>query len=266
MTLPPKPHYRNVVFDLHGVLLGVPEPIGRPSFGTVVTALREAGLTLRFLTNSSSVTPAQLAAELFARGVGVAPSEIVTAGVAVGRHLHRRFRQPRVLLIGSQTLRDTVDRSCGGTVLWCDGDEAEVVVVSRVARLDDATLDAARAASARGAALLATCRDFSFPSGGTRVEGPGVTVARIEAVMGRTAEVVGKPNPDMLTGALGIPAHDLAATLVVGDSPEQDVALAKRAGCPSVLIADRAGDGPEPDFHIRHLDQLLDIVGEVACA
>jgi arabinose operon protein AraL len=160
-------------------------------------------------------------------------------------------------------LRDEIARVCGAAVEWASPEAAELVVVSRDPALSDDTLR--RLGGNRGARLLATCRDGEFPQQGQQQEGPGRTVIRVEQAMGRTARVLGKPNPYVLRRVMGLTPAQRAATLVVGDSPDQDVGLGRRAGCPTVLLADAASPmrGPRPDHRIHRLDQLLELITEV---
>lgn len=173
-------------------------------------------------------------------------------------------------MIGSPGLREEIARSCGPAVAWADPEDADTLVVSRDPNLSDDLL--ARLARTRDLRLIATCRDLAFPSGTALEPGPGQTLARVERVLGRTALVAGKPNPEVLTAVMGIPAAELADTLVVGDSPEQDIALGRQAGARTVLIAPPPGSPPHPDGraggvaadHVIHaLDELLELL-EVA--
>ncbi|UUZ54253.1 HAD hydrolase-like protein [Massilia sp. H-1] len=102
-----------------------------------------------------------------------------------------------------------------------------MVVVSRARLLDRDTLD--QLACNRGVRLLATCRDARFPNGERVDIGPGPTVELVESALGRAAHVLGKPNPYALTAVMGIPRGELAATLIIGDSLHQDIALANNA-------------------------------------
>ena len=58
-----------------------------------------------------------------------------------------------------------------------------------------------------------------------------------------TPEVIGKPAPAMFTAILESAGVDGASAVVIGDNPDADVVAAKRAGCSSILRADRGG-GP----------------------
>ena len=75
-----------------------------------------------------------------------------------------------------------------------------------------------------------------------------------------------KPNPDIFFCAFEALGADPDQTLYVGDSQEDDIVGARRAGI-SVAWLNRDGavrrdDIPEPDYEISSLSALCDILGE----
>ena len=87
----------------------------------------------------------------------------------------------------------------------------------------------------RGAALVATNPDRSFPAADGQVwPGAGALLAVIQLTTGATAEVVGKPEPPLLEAALRR-AHG-GVPLLVGDRLDTDIAGAERLGWDSLLV------------------------------
>lgn len=266
IALPP------LIFDIHGVLLGRREPEGHAAPGMVLDKLRAAGYPLRFLTNSSSVSRTAMAAQLAAGGIRVAADEIYTAATAVAHYLRASARPRRLHVIGSDSLREEIFQHCGDHVVWASPEETDTVVVSRDPALTDDLL--ARLARVPALELIATCRDAHFPVG-TRVDtGPGPTVSRVEAALGRQAWVVGKPNTYVLTDVMALTPQILSDSVIVGDSLEQDVALCRSVGARSVLVLNesvearsvKANAGSQidalyqPDHAITAIDQLLPLL------
>ena len=252
-----------LVFDIHGVLLGRREPAGHRPAGEVLARLRSAGYTMAFVTNGSSVTQEQLAAKLQAAGVQAEPDQIVTAAMVMAERVARLPGPRRLFAIGSDALREQVSRRLQSRAHWVAPEEADTVLVSRDPALCEDTLERLR--RARAPLLLATCRDARFPSESCIDIGPGPTVDRVEAALGLPVQVVGKPDPFVLTQVLGIAPAQLRHTVVVGDSPEQDVALARRARARSVLLmapGAKVPTGPEtrPDHAITALDALWSVL------
>ncbi len=94
--------------------------------------------------------------------------------------------------------------------------------------------------------FVAANLDADYPvEGGVRMPGCGETVDRVAERLGRGYDVVaGKPGTYMLECVerdLGLTADEI---VVVGDNPASDVAMARAAGCRSILIGPgEAGDG-----------------------
>jgi arabinose operon protein AraL len=259
------PRVRNLVFDIHGVLLGRTEPPGHRPASAVLAALGERGHRIRFVTNGSSVPRAAVAAALTEAGVAATPSDVFTAGTTVGTYLAAGPAPQRVFVIGSDELRKEITRVAGNAVEWSGPADADVVVVSRAPDLDETTLDQLRGNSA--VRLVATCRDVRFADGDRLVAGPGPTVERVEHALGKTAHVLGKPNHYVLTEVMGLRPQDIAETLVIGDSVEQDVMLARNAGARWVLLAGPATEAAPPPADdplclgpVTALDDLLELV------
>lgn len=229
---------KHLVFDIHGVLVGRTEPPGHARAGEVIERLRARGHRLYFLTNASSALPSEISAVLGRAGILAHEAEIYTAAMAVARFLCASGGSYRLQVIGSPALRWVLESHCPGRVSLAGSGAADTLVVSRSHDLDDEVLE--RLAARPPARFLATSRDMQFRDQDGVAVGPGVTVSRVERALGRPAQVLGKPNPAVLTDLLGIPAGELRSTLVVGDSIEQDVALARGAGAQALLLPDKA--------------------------
>ena len=241
----------NLVFDIHGVLLGRTEPPGHLPAGAVLATLRDLGHRIRFVTNGSSVPRAAMAGALEDAGIAAEPSDVFTTATTVCTYLKANALS-RVFVIGSDVLRKEVEH----VAELCGPEEAEVVVVSRDPNLDHAALDAVR----EDVHLLATCRDARFADGDRLVPGPGPTVERVEQALGMTALVLGKPNPYVLTAVMGLSPRDIAETVVIGDSVDQDVQLARNAGARSLLLTGTTSPDSTSPGSIKALDEMLEVL------
>jgi 4-nitrophenyl phosphatase len=257
---------RLVIFDLHGVICGrrvtTPEEL---SAAQVIASLRQHGALIRFVSNTSSRGPREVARILAECGIAACLDEIATAGQAMAVFLSRYYRGKRVFLIGQLGLRRLVEESCGQYVQIDDGSNADVVVVGRDPELSEVKLRAATGAAESGASLLATSVEESIPDDGGDQPGPGPTVRRVERAMGRPARIVGKPDSFVLEHVLGLDRALLRESLVVGDSTETDISLGARVGASTVLLAQssfvRHRSSPQPDWVLQRLDQVLSIPG-----
>jgi len=87
----------------------------------------------------------------------------------------------------------------------------------------------------------------------------GLGLTRVVDFVLPSAEAgVAKPSPRIFEAAAGLAGTEPARTLMVGDSPDDDVAGARAAGCLALLL-DRQVMSPLPDA-IRSLAELLPLV------
>jgi HAD superfamily hydrolase (TIGR01450 family) len=225
--------YDHVLLDLDGCLwVGDDACEGAAE---AVTALRETGAKVLFLTNDVRHAPEDFVRKLWRLGFQASLAEVVTVGAALQFHLSGRDRAS-AFVVGSQPLIDHVAEA-GLRILNRTpfATRADVVVLGAHDDLGYDELRIATQAVLRGAELVAATRDRTFPMPDGPWPATGAVLAAIEVATGRTADlVVGKPEPAMYEAArdrLG-PGRMLA----VGDLLEVDVAGARRAGLDSALV------------------------------
>ena len=240
--------YDHVLLDLDGCLWVGDEPCD--GAGDAVTALREAGKSVLFLTNDVRHAPEEFVRKLWRLGFQASLAEVVTVGAALQFQLAGRGHAT-AYVIGTQALVDHVAEA-GLRVMNRTpfATRADVVVVGTHEDLAYDELRIAAQAVLRGAELIGATRDRTFPMPDGPHPATGAILAAVETAAGRTASlVVGKPEPAMYEASrdrLG-PGRILA----VGDLLEVDVAGARRAGLDSALVltggTDRAqADAAEP--------------------
>ena len=97
----------------------------------------------------------------------------------------------------------------------------------------------------RGAELIGSTRDPTYPMPDGPWPGSGAVLAAIETAAGRqAARVMGKPEPAMYEAARDRLGE--GSCLAVGDRLDTDVAGARRAGMDSALVLTGATTGPRP--------------------
>jgi HAD superfamily hydrolase (TIGR01450 family) len=236
--------YDHVLLDLDGCVWVGDEPCD----GAVdaVAALREAGVSVLFLTNDVRHAPEDFVRKLWRLGFQASLAEIVTVGAAVQFQLAGRGNGS-AYVVGSQALVDHVS-AAGLRILNRTpfATRADVVVVGSHEGFDFEELRIATQAVLRGADLVGAGRDSTFPMPDGPWPASGAVLAAIEAATGHSASlVVGKPEPAMYEAArdrLG-PGRMLA----VGDRLDSDVAGARRAGMDSALVLTGATSREEAD-------------------
>jgi HAD superfamily hydrolase (TIGR01450 family) len=241
--------YDQLILDLDGCVWVGEEPV--PGSVEAITALREAGKRVAFVTNNARLPAEEIVQHLWSIGVQASVDDVVTVGGAM-QHLLAETRQGMtVFVIGTQTMLQHVAdaglRVLNGTDL---ASRAELVVVSATSEVDYDDLRNATLALHRGADFLATSRDPTYPMPEGPWPGAGAILAAVETATGRTAPIVGKPEPQLLFTAIDRLGE--GRTLVVGDRLDADITAAAAARLDSVLVlsggtsAEQAAEWKEP--------------------
>jgi HAD superfamily hydrolase (TIGR01450 family) len=231
--------YDVILLDLDGVLYRWPEPI--PGSADTVAALRKAGKRIAFVTNNSSRTPAQVVERLASVGVDAAAEEVVSSALVTATILAERGIGS-AFVIGEEGLVAALTDA--GIRVVDASEEVDAVVVGFDRGADYTTLKEASVLVQRGAALVASNADPSFPApGGESWPGAGALLAAIETTTGTRGEVFGKPEAPLFERALASAGGGSA--LVVGDRLDTDIAGASRLGWDSALVL--TGDARRED-------------------
>ena len=230
------------MLDLDGVMWLGPQPI--PGSARAVARLRAAGHEVVFVTNSSARPVADVEAALADHGVEARGAVVTSAGAAAG------LLEPgeRVLVCGGPGLEEAVAARDAEAVVVGPADPGPIdaVVCGYWPGIDHARLRWAATAVHRGARLLASNDDATYPTPEGLVPGSGATLAAVERAAGTRAVVAGKPHPPM-ADALRARLGDRGT--VVGDRPDTDGLLAEALGWRFTLVLSGVtptGDGVVP--------------------
>jgi len=239
--------YDAFLVDLDGVLYRGADPI--EGAAETLATLRSLGKGLAFLTNNSSRTPEAIAAHLTGMGIRAAPEEVETSALATATLLLGRAVETSALatatlllgravasayVLGEEGLR-TALLAAGLTVVDRSAADAETVVVGWDREFDYAELAAASVLIQRGASLVASNADASYPvEDGLVLPGAGAILAAIQTATGVSAEVVGKPNAPIFRAALDRAGG--GRPLVIGDRLDTDIEGARGLGWDSLLV------------------------------
>jgi HAD superfamily hydrolase (TIGR01458 family) len=219
---------RALLVDLDGVLYVDNEPI--PGAVDAVAACREAGLGVRFVTNTTQRSHDQTLAKLQRIGVPVASDELITPAVLAVEHCRVRGHE-RVALF----MADDVKADFGGLSEAADDPDA-VVLGDLGERFDYPTLNRAFRLVIGGAELIALQRNrYWLRSDGLALD-VGPFVAALEYAANVEAVVVGKPAPAFFALALSQLGARPGHAAMVGDDIESDIGGALRAGLRGVLV------------------------------
>jgi HAD superfamily hydrolase (TIGR01458 family) len=245
---------RGLLTDMDGVWFVGDAPV--PGADAALARLRARGLPVRFVTNTTTKTAAQLAAKMNRMGLEVAADEFVTTPVATARYL-REHGISSVRLVVADAIR-------GEFAGLRESRHPQAIVIGDVGDAWNFELmnDLFRTVMG-GAAIVAMHKGRYWQvEDGLQID-IGAIIAGLEYATGTTATVIGKPSGEMFRAALeniGLAAQDVA---MVGDDALMDVAGAQEAGICGVLVKTGkyrddlfAASGVTPDLILESVAEL----------
>ena len=251
--------YDCILFDLDGVLYR--GEVAVPAAPPTLAELRERGVRLVFLTNNSARTPEQVADKLRAIGIAADPNQVVTSALATAELLGRRGGG-RVFVIGQDGVREAL-AGAGLEILQGEPETADLVVVGFDGGATYAKLKTACLLVQRGAKLVATNADGSYPAADGLWPGAGALLSVITTTTGAEPEVIGKPFAPLFEA--GLRRGGGGRPLVVGDRLETDIEGAARLGWDTMLVltgvsgrADVEATGVRPTVIAEDVSALLE--------
>ena len=251
---------RGVLLDLDGVLYEGDEPV--PGAAGVVDWLVRESIPYRYLTNTTSRPRRAVVDRLAGMGVAATAGQVLTPAVAAVAWLRRHGVAHPALFVPEPTAAEfeALDPLPQAAV-----DGAGAVVVGDLGRgWDFETLNRAfrlLMGDARPPLIALGLTRYWRAEDGLRLDA-GPYVRALEHAAGRTAVVLGKPDPAFYGTAVADLDLAPAQVVMVGDDIRSDVEGAQRAGLAGVLVrtgkcslTDLAGD-VSPD---AVLDSVADL-------
>jgi HAD superfamily hydrolase (TIGR01458 family) len=218
-----------VLIDIDGVLTVSWRPL--PGAVAAVTRLREAGLKVALLTNTTSRTRASIAETLAGAGFPVEVDDVLTAPALAAEYFARHLPGARCLLLNSGDIRPDLE---GVTLVEEDPDV--VLIGGAGAEFGYAALNEVFGHLQNGARLLALHRNLYWRTDEGLTLDTGAFLAGLELASGTRAEVIGKPSAAFFETALARLGADPSEALMVGDDVEADVLAAQHVGVTGVLV------------------------------
>lgn len=247
-----------VLLDIAGVLYDGEQPIDGAS--GAITKLREAELTIRFITNSTR-QPKRLILEKLAKfNIDAEETEVMTPAEAARAWLRRKGYSPH-LLVHPNLTEDFADIPKGGQVAVVVGDAGHHFTLESLNDAFRHLMD--------GAPLIALAANRMFrDSDGELSLDAGAFVKALEYSSGVSALLLGKPSPDFFRAAASNMSLELSEVAMIGDDAESDISGALEAGVSIGILTRtgkfRSGDDtrfqPRPTFLAVDIAEAADIV------
>lgn len=254
------------LLDLDGVIYRGDTAL--PGAPELVRWLDAAGHAWACVTNNAVRTPEEVAAKLAGMGISAGPERIVTSAVATAEWLARQAPEgARVLPLGGPGLVQAL--LAPGSRFTPDWRRPDWVAAGQDFEMTYGKLAAACLALGRGARLVLTNPDVSFPTEGGLTPGAGAWAAVLTLVTGvEPSAVIGKPEPSILEMALGL-LPPVGRVVVVGDRLDTDILAGQRIGATTALVLtgvstrEEAERGPVcPDRIVADLHELVRVMSD----
>lgn len=247
---------KGVIFDIDGTLILNNQPLLGAT--DAVNGLRNMGVQLRFVTNTTGRTPEQLGKALRELGFEIQDSEILTS---VGACVHF-LKQNYVGKAGYLAIPEKIEGQFVG-IAQTNENPAFVVMGDLDEGFDYDVLNRVFNYMRNGAQLITFHRNrFFFKDDKTWLDSGAFTLA-LEQSCDQEAIVTGKPAPQMFQGALqsmGLPEKKV---IVIGDDVTSDILGAKQAGLQGYLVTTGKFKPEQVREHGLSSECLLHNIGDV---
>lgn len=228
---------RHVALDMDGTIY-----LGSRLFGFTkgfLSALTDMGIGYSFLTNNPTRSISDYLAKLARLGIDATPEQMYTTSTATIEYIKATMPEVKTLYVVGTPSMEAEFAEAGFILTPADASEKpDALVVAFDTTLTYEKLCRAAYLASQGVPYIATNPDRVCPTDlETVLVDCGSLCKAIEHATGREPDIViGKPNPDMLTGIRrrhGLAPEEIA---MCGDRIYTDVAMAFNAGALGVLV------------------------------
>ena len=249
---------RGIIFDIDGVL----EFQGKVCPGAIETVdvLRDKGIVLRFLTNSTLKSRESCTARLRQAGFRICREEVITASYATAVYLEELNPRSCWIMLEGEGLDEFRHFNQ-------DTENPEYIVIGdNRSKFDFVHLSQALRVLLKGARLIGMQPELIDKSIGETTLNVGAWVGMLERASGAQATYVGKPSPFVFELTLRTMGLDKSQVVMVGDQVATDIKGARNFGIRSALLRTgefRAGelDGSlKPDYEFGSIREVLTIL------
>lgn len=244
---------KGLLLDLDGTLYVGDEPV--PGAREAVARLQEAGLKLRYVTNTTRVGRGEVCRRLREMGFPAQEGQIIAPAVAAATRLRGR----RVHALVAEALLEDLKG-----VITDDASPEFVLVGDLGEGFDYARLNSAFQHLMAGARLVALQKNRYWQTPNRLALDAGPFVAALEYASRQTAEIVGKPEKAFFEAALQGLGLETSEVAMVGDDAEADVAGAQTIGLLGVQVKTgkyKAEVEGEPDLIVESVAELPEVLG-----
>ena len=246
--------FKGVMFDIDGVL----EFQGKayPGAAELLESLRRKGIAIRILSNSTLKSRKTCTERLNRHGFGVTEAEVITASWATARYLRTLKPKSCWVMLKGKGIEEFREFNM-------DDENPEYIVLGDYREeLKFENMNKALKLLLQGTKLIVMIPEkVDHSLGGVELT-VGAYGKMLEDAAGIKATYIGKPSTYVFDIALESMGIDPARVLMVGDRVSTDIAGARQAGIPSVLV--KTGEFKEsdlngnvqPDYKVKSINEI----------
>ena len=218
-----------VLFDLDGVIFQGERLI--PGAEDIIHKLQAVNIPYRFITNTTRMTKNNLVNMLGKIGFSVTPEEIFAAPHAAVEYCKLKGYKHISLIIPDEEMKEDF------SFFQLVDEKPEAIVVGDMGKLFTfELLNCLFLNIINGAELIAMHKNRYWNSADGLTLDLGAFISALEYASGKSAIVVGKPNPNLFKLAVHNWGLSEKSIYVVGDDLDADIMGAHNAGMKSVLV------------------------------
>ena len=228
---------RHVALDMDGAIY-----MGMSLFDYTIpflNSLKEMGITYSFLTNNPSTSIPDYLKKLAGMGIEATEEEMYTTALATIDYIKTNYPEARRLfLLGTPSMISEFEKAGFESVADSAEERPDVLVVAFDKTLEYSRLCRAAYWAQQGVPYVATNPDRVCPTDQPTVLVDCGSICKcIEHATGRQPDIVlGKPDPNMLTGVQARYSVKPEEVAMVGDRIYTDIEMAHNAGAFGVLV------------------------------
>ncbi len=247
---------KTFVFDLDGVIyLGAD---GVPGVGTVLRQAIAEGHQVLFATNGSASVPEVIARKVSAiAGMPIPADWVLTSALATANYL--QGKADRVFVMGGEGVFSALEDRSIATTTSPLGVDAVVVGIDKGLSYD--RLSKAVSAALDCQLLVGTNSDVTYPTPEGLRPGGGTLARAVSIASGVDVVFAGKPFDPMLAVIRERILHE--EVWMIGDRPDTDLALARRAGWKAALTLTGVTESAEDVAPSLRPDAVLNSVADL---
>lgn len=250
---------KGIIFDVDGVLTF--QGYTYPGAVETIDVLKNKGITLRFVTNSTLKSRKSCAERLRKKGFHIVEEEVITASYATAVYL-REIKPKSCWVLLEREGRDEFKE------FNHDSENPEYVVIGDYReKFTFDTMNKALRLLLKGAKLIGMSPELVDASMGDYELNVGSWAKMLEKASGVETVYIGKPSSYMFVLALQSMGYDKNEVVMVGDKVSTDIQGAQNVGIKSILV--KTGEfveedldlGITPNFICDSITDIVDILG-----